>query len=123
VTPLVLIADDHADTREMYSLYLTAQGLRVILAADGVTAVRMAVASRPDVIVMDLGLPVVHGAEAIRQLKRHGGTARIPIVACTGRIEGGTAGCDAYLLKPCLPEHLLKEIRTVLARASGQRRA
>jgi len=129
LAPLVLIADDHADTREMYSMYLTTQGLRVIVAADGVAAVRMAVASRPDVIVMDLGLPVVNGAEAIRQLKRHSGTARIPIIACTGRIESayakaaGEAGCDAYLLKPCLPEHLLKEIRTVLARASGQRLA
>src|SRR5262249_32668590 len=113
----------------MYSMYLTTQGLRVILAADGVAAVRMPVASRPDVIVMDLGLPVVNGAEAIRQLKRHSGTARIPIIACTGRIKGGDAdaaveaGCDAYLVKPCLPEHLVQAIRTALARASGQRLA
>jgi len=113
----------------MYSVYLRTQGLRVVLAADGGAAVRMAVASRPDVIVMDLGLPVIHGAEAIRQLKRHRGTARIPIIVCTGRKESayakaaGEAGCDAYLVKPCLPEHLLNEIRTVLARASGQRQA
>ncbi len=88
----------------------------------------MAVASRPDVIVMDLSMPMLDGWAAIRAMKRHRGTARIPIIACTGHVEGGSgeaaidAGCDAYLLKPCLPEHLLKEIRTQLARAS-QRRA
>ena len=88
----------------------------------------MAVASRPDVIVMDLSMPMLDGWAAIRTLKRHRGTARIPIIACTGHVEGGSgeaaieAGCDAYLLKPCLPDHLLKEIRAQLVRSS-QRRA
>src|SRR5947209_16057801 len=126
--PLVLVVDDHAATRELYSTYLRTQGLRVPVATNGAIGVRMAVASRPDVIVMDLSTPMLDGWAAIRALKRHRGTARIPIIACTGHVEGGSgeaaidAGCDAYLLKPCLPEHLLKEIRTQLARAS-QRRA
>ena len=123
---VILIVDDHADTREMYSMYLASQGMRIVVAGDGVTAIRMAVADRPDVIVMDLSLPVIDGLETIRRLKRDGSTAHIPIVACTGRVDGGSgesaieAGCDAYVLKPCLPEHLLKEIRTLLARANRQ---
>jgi two-component system, cell cycle response regulator DivK len=122
--PVVLIVDDDADTREMYSTYLTSQGVRVLLAGDGFTATRVATSLHPDVIVMDLSLPRVDGWEATRRLKADRKTAHIPIIALTGRVSGGSAewaidaGCDAYVLKPCLPDHLLKEIRTQLARSS-----
>ena len=127
--PLVLIVDDHADTREMYAMYLAAQGFRYVLAGDGATAIRAALGAQPDVIIMDLSLPQIDGWEAIRWLKQNRSTAHIPIVACTGRVEGHSgvdaiaAGCDAFVLKPCLPEHLLKEIRTLLDRPRGERRA
>jgi CheY-like chemotaxis protein len=127
--PLVLIVDDDPDTREMYSMYLTAQRMRVLLAGDGATAIRTAVSSQPDVIVMDLSLPGIDGWDAIRWLKGYKRTAHIPVVALTGRFFGRSAesaieaGCDTYLLKPCLPEHLSKEIRTVLARVSERREA
>jgi len=126
--PLVLIAEDHADTRELYSVYLTSQGLRVILAEDGLVALRKSVASRPDVIVMDLSLPLIDGVEVIRRLKGYTATANIPIIACTGRNSSRShevaseAGCDGYLVKPCPPERLLKEIHAVLSRAASRER-
>src|SRR2546430_16219388 len=115
--PLVLVVDAQAATRELYSTYLRTQGLRVPVATNGAIGVRMAVASRPDVIVMDLSTPMLDGWAAIRALKRHRGTARIPIIACTGHVEGGRgeaaidAGCDAYPFKPGLPPHPPQENR------------
>ena len=127
-TPLVLIAEDHAGTRELYSVYLKSQGWRVVLAEDGLVAIRKSVASKPDVIVMDLSLPLIDGVQVIRRLKRRTATSRIPIIACTGRGSSRShevaseAGCDGYVVKPCLPEQLLKEIHAVLARAARQER-
>jgi len=105
--PVVLIVDDDADTREMYSTYLMSHGVRVLLAGDGFTATRVATSLGPDVIVMDLSLPRVDGWEATRRLKADRKTAHIPIIALTGRVSGGSAesaidaGCDVYVLKPC----------------------
>ena len=62
--PLVLIVDDHADTREMYAMYLAHHGFRYVLAGDGATAIRAALGAQPDVIVMDLSLPQIDGLEA-----------------------------------------------------------
>ena len=126
--PLVLIVDDHAVTGEMYSMYLAAQGLRCVAAADGVTAIRVAEAVRPDVIVMDLSLPRRDGWEAIRRLKQRSSTSHIPIIACTGNVAGGSAewaieaGCDAYVIEPCLPEQLFEQIRILLARKASRQR-
>jgi len=127
--PLVLIVDDHADTREMYAMYLAHHGFRYVLAGDGTTAIRAALGAQPDVIVMDLSLPQIDGLEAIQWLKQNSRTAYIPIIAWTGRVEGSSgvdaiaAGCDAFVLKPCVSEHLLKEIRALLDRPRGERRA
>src|SRR5438094_4044495 len=112
----------------MYAMYLAANGFRYVMAGDGATAIRVALGAQPDVIVMDLSLPQIDGWEATRWLKQNSSTAHIPIVACTGRVEGHSgvdaiaAGCDD-VLKPCLSEHPLKEIRTLLDRPRGQRRA
>ena len=125
--PVVLIVDDRADQREMYAMYLAARGCRVAMAGDGVTAIRVAEAVQPDVIVMDLSLPRLDGWEATRRLKQKSKTAHIPILACTAHLIGGSAeqaivaGCDAYVIKPCLPEDLLQQIRTLLGRYAGLR--
>lgn len=118
----VLLVDDYPDAREMYCEYLEFAGFDVIEAADGLEAVRRATDDPPDIILMDLSLPVIDGWEATRRLKADARTAHIPVVALTGHalaaISDGAkkAGCDAFVTKPCLPEDLVKEIDKVLHR-------
>ena len=113
---LVLVVDDFVDNREMYSEYLAFSGYRVIQATNGREAVEAAKAQRPDIIVMDLSLPVMDGWEATRLLKANEGTRHIPVVALTGHAlaahskEAQAAGCDSFLTKPCLPDALVVEI-------------
>jgi two-component system cell cycle response regulator DivK len=113
--PRVLLVDDYPDAREMYSEYLDFSGFDVI------EALQRAKDESPDIILMDLSLPVMDGWEATRRLKSEKETAHIPVVALTGHALAGIsegarkAGCDAFVTKPCLPEDLVKEIRKVLA--------
>lgn len=123
--PLILVVDDFQDNREMYSEYLTFSGFRVIEAGNGQEAVDQAFANRPDVIIMDLSLPVMDGWEATRKLKQDARTRAIPVVALTGHALAGhskgakDAGCDSFLAKPCLPDQLVAEIRRMLALPRG----
>src|SRR5215218_7462815 len=118
--PRVLLVDDYPDAREMYSEYLQFSGFDVVEAANGMEALQKAVDATPDIILMDLSLPVMDGWEATRRLKADARTAHIPVVALTGHALAGIsegakrAGCDAFVIKPCLPEDLVKEIRKVL---------
>ena len=118
--PIVLVVDDFADNREMYSEYLAFAGYEVIEAKNGIEAVEAAHERLPDIIIMDLSLPVMDGWEATRQLKADERTRRIPIVALTGHALAGhskgakEAGCDSFLAKPCLPDQLVAEIRRML---------
>ena len=120
VPPLVLIVDDYQDAREMYAEYLEFSGFRVAQARNGLEAVEQALALRPDVILMDLSLPVMDGWEATRRLKGDVRTRGIPVVALTGHAldghsrEAQEAGCEAYVTKPCLPDALLREVQRVL---------
>ena len=119
--PRVLVVDDYPDAREMYAEYLQYSGFDVIEAANGIEAIERAADSGPDIILMDLSLPVMDGWEATRRLKADKRTADIPIVALTGHALAGIldgakkVGCDAFVTKPCLPEDLVKEIRNVLS--------
>lgn len=116
----VLLVDDYPDAREMYSEYLQFSGFDVVEATNGMEALKSAVESSPDIILMDLSLPVMDGWEATRRLKADERTASIPVVALTGHALAGIsegakrAGCDAFVTKPCLPEDLVKEIRRIL---------
>ena len=130
--PRVLLVDDYPDAREMYTEYLEFSGFDVVEAANGMEALTRAAESEPDIILMDLSLPVMDGWEATRRLKSDRRTASIPVVALTGHALAGIsegakkAGCDAFVTKPCLPEYLVKEIRRVLeshARAKKVRRS
>ena len=117
---LVLVVDDFADNREMYSEYLTFSGYDVIEATNGKEAIDAAQARLPDIIIMDLSLPVMDGWEATRRLKADDRTRKIPVVALTGHALAGhskgarDAGCDSFLAKPCLPDQLVAEIKRML---------
>jgi CheY-like chemotaxis protein len=118
--PLILVVDDYADNREMYSTFLRFHGLEVTEAANGTEALSAAFERPPDVIVMDLSLPGVDGWQATRLLKADNRTKDIPVIAVTGHALAGAseeakqAGCDRFLTKPCLPEDLLREIKQML---------
>ena len=119
--PVVLLVDDYPDAREMYAEYLEFSGFEIVQAGNGVEAIERALDSEPDVILMDLSLPIMDGWEATRRLKADTRTAQIPVLAVTGHAltgiseEAKNAGCDGFITKPCLPEDLVKEIRKVLA--------
>ena len=118
--PRVLLVDDYPDAREMYTEYLEFSGFDVVEAGNGMEALQKAVDTSPDIILMDLSLPVMDGWEATRRLKADERTASIPVVALTGHALAGIsegakkAGCDAFVTKPCLPEDLVREIRRIL---------
>ena len=120
---LVLIVDDSLHTRELYSEYLTYRGLGVLTAPDGEAGLALALAMKPDVIVMDLAMPGLNGITATHRLKDHPRTRRIPVIVLTGyafrAIQQGAleAGADVFLTKPCLPEDLERSVRDLLGRA------
>jgi CheY-like chemotaxis protein len=119
---LVLVVDDFDDNRSMYAVYLTYSGYDVLEAADGREAVETAGIKMPDLIVMDLSLPVMDGWEATRRLKANERTRHIPIIVLTGHAVAGQArdarkaGADAFLAKPCLPEMLVEKVQELLQR-------
>src|SRR5215472_6145122 len=123
--PLILVVDDFEDNRAMYAEYLSYSGYRVAQASNGEEAVELAQRLRPDVVVMDLSLPIMDGWEATRRLKADDRTKHIPVLAVTGHALTGVsndakaAGCDGFITKPCLPEDLVAEIKKTLARVEA----
>jgi two-component system cell cycle response regulator DivK len=121
--PLVLIADDTEDVRSICAEYLQYREYRVATAGDGQEAFDQALALLPDVIVMDLSMPVLDGLEATRRLKADDRTRHIPVIALTAHAmrasveEALAAGFDVVVTKPCLPSDLEKEIFRQLATA------
>jgi CheY-like chemotaxis protein len=119
----VLVVDDYADSREIYCLWLRADRWCVEQAANGVEALTLAASFEPNVIVMDLYMPVLDGVETTRRLKAYAPTAAIPVVACTafGRlyeraVRDGTFA--AFVVKPCS----WGQLRAVLERVLGPRK-
>lgn len=116
---LILIADDFREIQQVYAHFLTQKGFRVATANDGQEALDKAFELHPDLILMDLSLPVINGWAATRQLKENEKTKHIPVVILTAHgAEVREAileeGCEGFLTKPTLPEVLLEEVRRVL---------
>jgi len=103
---VILVVDDFADTREMLKLTVLSLGYRVLEAEDGRRAVEITISQKPDLILMDLAMPVLSGFEAIREIRGIKGTCQTPIIAVSAydnddhRQAAMSAGCDAYLAKP-----------------------
>ena len=124
----VLLVDDHEDTIEGYAAYLHLAGAHVYTARDGREAIVKARQLQPDVIVMDLNMPVVDGWRAVRWLKRKRRTRSIPVIALSAQImdvrdesRASAAGFDAVCGKPCLPSDLITLIQRVLRGRQEQR--
>ena len=117
----VLIVEDSLDNRIIYRTILEHSGFIVIEAEDGATGVRLARERRPDMVLMDISIPVIDGYEATRILKADPATASIPVLALTAhamaedRIRAAEAGCDGYLAKPAEPKEVVSEVRRLLA--------
>jgi CheY-like chemotaxis protein len=116
----ILIADDYEDNLELLQLLLTAAGYQVNEARNGQECLTQALAQPPDLIMIDLSMPVLDGWEVFRQLKTNGSTARIPCVAVTAfgdsdRYRALETGFDAYLSKPFRGAELLETVAQLLA--------
>jgi two-component system, cell cycle response regulator DivK len=120
--PRILIVEDNEMNRDMLSRRLQRRGFEVILAVDGQTGVDVAVAEIPDLILMDMSLPVKDGWEATRIIKATVETQNIPVIALTAHAMDGDrqaaldAGCDEYDTKPVDLERLLVKILALLER-------
>jgi CheY-like chemotaxis protein len=117
----VLLAEDNATNAWLISEFLRAQGFRVEIARDGREAVAMASSSIPDVVLMDIQMPVMDGIEAVRLLRSAESTRRLPVVAVTALAMPGdaerrlAAGADHYLAKPVELRGLLALVRRLVA--------
>ena len=118
--PKILLAEDNEMNRDMLSRRLQRKGYEVVMAVDGAQGVEMAQSEAPDLILMDLSLPVIDGWEATRQLKALPITRSIPIIALTAHAMSGDrekameAGCDDYDSKPIEFPRLLGKIEALL---------
>jgi two-component system phosphate regulon response regulator PhoB len=117
--PVVLVAEDDADIRALVARTLTRAGNRVVEAADGEQALRLALELRPDLVVLDGAMPRVDGFEVARQLQRQLG-GRLPVIMLTARsherevVEGLAAGALDYLVKPFSPADLVARVRAIV---------
>ena len=115
----ILLVEDDAVNRDVLARYLTLVGYTVITAVNGVQALDLAQAQLPNIILMDMRLPLMDGWQATRELKRTSITATIPIIALTAyaldeeRQKCFDAGCDAYESKPVDMQHLLATIQAL----------
>jgi two-component system cell cycle response regulator DivK len=119
----ILLVEDNEMNRDMLSRRLERKEFEVIIAVDGQAGVNMAASEAPDLILMDLSLPVIDGWEATRQIKANAATQSIPVIALTAHAMAGDeekalqAGCDDYDTKPIDLKRLLGKIENLLGSA------
>ena len=120
MTQRILVIEDQEDNRRIIRDLLANAGYVMIEALDGEAGVRLAKSERPDLILMDIQLPVIDGYEATRRIKAEDELKPIPIIAVTSYALSGddakarAAGCDAYVAKPFSPRKLLAKIQQLL---------
>lgn len=116
----MLVVDDNEDNRDIYATTLRHAGFAVEVACDGSEALSVARRMKPEVVVMDLGMPVMDGWEAIRGLRDDPETKDTYVIVVSGfadsasRARAKQVGCDEFVAKPCLPRDLTERIARVL---------
>jgi two-component system, OmpR family, alkaline phosphatase synthesis response regulator PhoP len=122
----ILVVDDEPAISQIARDYLERAGFRVISAGDGTSALRLARAERPALLVLDLMLPGMDGLDVTRALRQDVATRRMPIIMLTARVEetdrlvGLELGADDYITKPFSPRELVARVRAVLRRSEGE---
>jgi two-component system, cell cycle response regulator DivK len=121
----VLLVEDNEMNRDMLSRRLTRRGFDVVLAVDGKQGVALARSEKPDIILMDMSLPVMDGWEATRCVKADDATRSVPVIGLTAHAMSGDrekaidAGCDDYDTKPVEIDRLIGKIERLLGAAKG----
>ena len=119
----ILLVEDNEMNRDMLTRRLERKDFEIVIAIDGKAGIDMASSTNPDIILMDLSLPVIDGWEATRQIKANPATQSIPVIALTAHAMAGDeqkareAGCDDYDTKPIDIKRLLGKIANLLGRA------
>ena len=122
--PKILVVEDNEMNRDMLTRRLSRKGFDAIAAVDGREGLELAHSARPDLILMDMSLPVLDGWEATRQIKADPATRSIPVIALTAHAMAGDreraleAGCDDYDTKPVEFPNLLAKIEALLTKPS-----
>ena len=112
----VLIVEDNEDNRLIYSQYLTHGGFRVLEATNGAEGIEVCRRERPDLVLMDISMPVMDGLTATRMLKADAELKAIPVIALTAHamasdeVMAREAGCDGYISKPVMPKDVKLEV-------------
>lgn len=112
----ILVVEDNEDNLAVLSDELDYAGYEVISAGDGEEALEKTLAERPDLILMDISIPIIDGWEVTRRLKADPKTGNIPIIALTAHAMAGdeekakAAGCDGYIAKPCTPDEVAARV-------------
>jgi len=123
--PLVLLVDNHADNREMYTEYLQALGFRVIPCSDSQASIDVARRSAPDIILLELRMTGMNGIQVLRELRKDPALENVPVVALTAsvmtreRAAADAAGFTELLPKPFFPEDLATAITRIIAASRG----
>jgi two-component system cell cycle response regulator DivK len=121
----VLLIEDNEMNRDMLSRRLIRRGFQVVFAMDGQQGIDLARSERPDIILMDLGLPVIDGWEATRRVKADDATRGVPVIGLTAHAMTGDrekaieAGCDDYDTKPVEFDRLIAKIERLLGTANA----
>jgi CheY-like chemotaxis protein len=122
--PRIVLVEDNEDNRDMLSRRLTRKGYEVLIAVNGAEAVEMVEREKPELVLMDISLPVMDGFEATRRLKANETTKAIPVIALTAHAMSGDrekameAGCDDYDVKPVELPRLLSKMEALLGSKS-----
>jgi two-component system, cell cycle response regulator DivK len=124
--PTILLVEDNEINRDMLARRLRRRGFDVVIAGDGQEGVALTRKLQPDLVLMDMSLPLLDGLSATRTLKQDDATGHIPVVALTAHsifydeARAGRAGCDAYETKPVELERLLETIERLIGGAARQ---